>query len=78
MSYTIRAIGTVAEVTAAVEQLRLTNTSPEIPLVCDTLRAFVENVEGDDKRVSVDAQGRHSGGLVQHQITFYSTQVEVV
>jgi len=75
MSYSILAVGSKAEATAQVTKLADANASPEMPQIKAFLLGIIESVEGDDKRVAIDANGWHSGGNVSHNISVRSTAV---
>lgn len=75
MSYAFIAIGTRDEAVRAVTRACDTNASPEMPLVKEVVTRFLANIEGDDKRVLVKANGWHIGGLVSHNIVIESGQV---
>jgi hypothetical protein len=75
MSYLIIAGGTKAEAESTVNRACINNVLPEMPLIRMILISLINEVEGDDKRILINAQGYHSGGIVSHNIDFKTSQV---
>jgi len=75
MSYSFIAVGTKQETARTVRKMCDGNSSPEMPVVKEFLLDLLDSVEGDDKRVFLDASGWHSSGLAQHKIDFRTVSV---
>ena len=75
MSYSVFAVGTKEEAVARVVETCDSNTSPEMPAVKNFLLSLLAAIDGDDKRVVIEANGWHSGGAVSHDIKFRTASV---
>ena len=73
MSYSILTGGSKEEASRGVIKLCDSNSSPEMPALKSFLLDIINAVDGDDKRIHIDANGWHSGGNVSHTITVKSS-----